>query len=78
MKAVVSISQFFLYFLCLWSFELGVTSAEKLLCLLCKTILKASYQIIILWLSLEKGECFNFNYSFGCVYRMLYIFRLLG
>ena len=39
---VESVSLFFLYFLCLWSLQLGVTSAEKLLYQLCKTILKAS------------------------------------
>ena len=76
--AVMSISLFFLYFLCLWSLLLGVTIAEKLLCLLCKTILKVSYLIIILWITLEKGECFDFNHSLGCVYPTLYIIRLLG
>ena len=55
----------------------GVTSAEKLLCLLYKTILKVNYPIIILWISLEKGECFDFNHSLGCVYPTLYIIRLL-
>ena len=73
--AVVSVSLFFLYFLCLWSLQLGVTSAEKLLCLLCKTISKVSYLIIILWTSLEKGEYFDFNHSLGCVYPII---RLLG
>ena len=77
MMAVVSVSLFFLYFLCLWSLQLGVASAEKLLCLLYKTILKVSYLIIILWISLEKGECFDFNHSLGCVYPTLYIIRLL-
>ena len=48
------------------------------MCLLCKIILKVSYLIIILWTTLEKGECFDFNYTLGCVYRTLYIFRLLG
>ena len=77
MMAVVSVSLFFLYFLCLWSLSLGVTRAEKLLCLLYKTILKVSYLIIILWISLEKGECFDFSHSLGCVYPTLYIIRLL-
>ena len=35
------------------------------------------YMIIILWISLEKGECFDFNHSLGCVYPTLYIIRLL-
>ena len=74
MMAVVSVSLFFLYFLCLWSLELGVTSAEKLLYLLCKTKLKVSYLIIILWIALEKAECFDFNHSLGCVYPTLYTF----
>ena len=39
---VESVCLFFLYFLCLWSLQLGVTSAEKLLYQLCKTILKVS------------------------------------
>ena len=73
--AVVSVSLFFLYFLFLWSLQLGVTSAEKLLCLLCKTISKVSYLIIILWISSEKGEYFDFNRSLGCVYPII---RLLG
>ena len=77
MMAVVSVSLFFLYFLCLWSLQLGVTSAEKL-SLLCKTILKVSYLIIILWIFLEKGGCIDFNHSLGCVYPTLYIIRLLG
>ena len=77
MMAVVSVSLFFLYFLCLWSLQLGVTSAEKLLCLLCKTILKVNYLIIILWIFLEKGGCFDFNHSLGCVYPTMYIIRLL-
>ena len=34
--------------------------------------------VIILWISLEKGECFHFNHSLGCVYHTLYIIRLLG
>ena len=73
MMAIVSVSLFLLYFLCLWSLYLGVTSAEKLLCLL-----KVSYLIIILWISLKKGQCFDFNHSLGCVYPTLYIIRLLG
>ena len=48
------------------------------MCLLCKTILKVSYLIIILWIALEKREYFDFNHSLGCVYPNLYIFRLLG
>ena len=51
--------------------EMG-NSAEKFLCLLCNTILKVSYLIIILWITLEKGECFDFNHSLGCVYPTLY------
>ena len=54
-----------------------VSGPFKLLCLLYKTILKVSYPIIILWISLEKGECFDFNHSLGCVYPTLYIIRLL-
>ena len=69
MMAVVFVSLFFPYFYCLWSLKLGVTSAEKLLC---KTILKVSYLLIILWISLEKGECFDFNHSLECVYRLPY------
>ena len=53
------------------SYEMG-NSAEKLLFLLCNTILKISYLIIILWITLEKGECFDFNHSLGCVYPTLY------
>ena len=34
--------------------------------------------IIILWVPLEKGECFDFNHSLRCVYPTLYIIRLLG
>ena len=61
MTAFVSVSLFFLNFLCPWSLYLGVASAEKLLCLLCKTISKVNYLIIILWISLEKGECFQWK-----------------
>ena len=68
----------FLCFLCLCSTYLGVTSAQKLLCLLCKTILEVRYLIIILWIFLEKGECFDFNHSLGSVHTTLYIIRLLG
>ena len=68
----------FPFFLCLCSLLPGVTSTEKLLCLSCKSILKVSYLIIILWISLEKGECFDFNHSLGCFYPPLYIIRLLG
>ena len=28
---------------------------------LCKTISKAKYLIIILWMYVEKGKCFDFN-----------------
>ena len=63
---VVSVSLFFLYFLCLWSLELEVISAEKLFCLLCKAVLKVSYLIITLWISLEKLKCFDSNHSLGC------------
>ena len=74
MMAVVSLSLFFFYFLCFWSLYLVLTSAEKLLCLLCKTISKVSY----LWITLEKTECFDFSHYLGCVYATLYIIRLLG
>ena len=66
-----------LYFVCLQFLQVGVTSAEKLLCLLCKVISKVSYLIIILWISLKKGECFDFNHSLVCVYPTLYISRRL-
>ena len=56
MMAVASVSLFCFYFLCLWSLSLRVTSTQKFLCLLCKTILKVRYLIIILWVSMEKGE----------------------
>ena len=53
MMVAVSVS----LFLSLFSLSLvpltRVTSAEKLLCLLCETISKVSYLIIILWISLE-------------------------
>ena len=61
---VVSVSLFFLYFLRLSSLYVRGTSAEKLLC---KTISKVSHLIIVLWISLGKGECFDFNHSLGCV-----------
>ena len=67
------VSLFFLCFFYLWPLSLKVTSAHKLLYLLCKTILKVKYQIIIMWISLEKGECFYFNHSLGFVYPILYI-----
>ena len=54
---------------------IGDTSAEKLWCLLSKTILKVSYLIIILWISLKKNVFFN--HSLGCVYPTLYIIRLV-
>ena len=50
---------------------------QKNLCLFSKTILKVSYLTIILQITLEKGECVDFNHSLGCVYSTLYI-RLLG
>ena len=62
--AVVSVSLFFLYFLCLWSLQLEVITAEKLVFLLCKALLKVSYLIITLWISLEKVKCFDSNH--GC------------
>ena len=68
---MIAVSLFFLYFLSLVSL-IGVTSADKFLCLLCRTILKVSYLIIILWNTLEKRECFDFNDSLGCVYPTLY------
>ena len=49
-----------------------------MLCLLCKIILKVRYLIIILWISLKKGECFDLNHSLGCVFPTLYMIRLLG
>ena len=30
-----------------------------------------------MWISLEKGECFDFNHCLGCVYPALYIIRVL-
>ena len=67
---LLCVSLFFLHYsLCV----LGVTSAEKLLCLLCKTISKVSYLTIILWISLEKAECFDFIHSLGCVHPTLNI-----
>ena len=68
----------FLCFLCLWPLSLGVTSPEKLFCSLCKTILNIRYLIIILQISLEKGECFDFNHALGCIYPTLNTIRLLG
>ena len=64
--AVVSVSLFFLYFLSLWSLQLEVITAEKLVFLLCKALLKVSYLIITLWISLEKVKCFDSNHSLGC------------
>ena len=46
--------------------------------MLCKTITKVSYLTNILWIALEKGKCFDFNHSLGCVHTTLYILRLLG
>ena len=65
MMAVVSVSLFFLCFLCLWFLLLGVTSAWKLLCLLRKIILKVRSLIIILWISLKKGRVFWFQSLFS-------------
>ena len=45
---------------------------------MCKTILKVSYLINILWISLENGDCFDFNHSLSSVYLSLYIITLLG
>ena len=64
--AVVSVSLFFLYFLSLWSLQLEVITAEKLVFLLCKALLKVSYLIITLWISLEKVKYFDSNHSLGC------------
>ena len=52
--------------------------AQKLLCVLCKTILKVRYLIITLWISLEKGECSESSHPLGCVCPTLYIIRPLG
>ena len=68
----------FLSCICLWSLYVGVTSAEILLFLLCRTLLKVSYLIIIMWISLEKGGYFDLNQSLQCVYPTLHIIRLLG
>ena len=75
---LMSVFLLLLYFICLWSLYLEVTSAEKFLCLSCKTILKVSYLIIILWISPRKGECVELNHSLGCVYPTSYIIRVLG
>ena len=40
-----------------------ILTEEKLLCLLCKTISKVTYLIIILWICLKNGENFDFNHS---------------
>ena len=72
MMAVCLFLRFFFIF-CLW-FSVGVNSVEKL-CLLCKTISKVSYLIIIPWISLEKGV-FWFQSLFSVYYS--YISRLLG
>ena len=76
MMAVVSVSLFFLYFLYLWSLWLRVTSAVKLLCLLCKFSLKVRYLIIILWITLENWE-FWFQSLFWVCHPNLYICRRL-
>ena len=79
MMAVVSISLFFIYIFCLWSLYQGVTRAQKLVCLLRKTILINSQVSEHYFMDfLEKGECFGLTHSLGCVYPTLYIIRLLG
>ena len=60
----------FLFFF-LSQVPLTSTSAWKLLCLLCKTILKVRYLIVSLWISMETGDCFDFKHSLGCVYPTL-------
>ena len=30
------------------------------------------YVIITLWITFEKGECFDFNHSLGCGYPTIY------
>ena len=40
-------------------------SAWKLLCLFCKTISVIRFLITTLWISLKKGECFDFNHTLG-------------
>ena len=66
LMAVVPVSFFCLFvcFLSLRSPQPGVTGAQKLLCLLCKTISKVGYLIIILWISLQY---FDFFRSLGCL-----------
>ena len=54
MMAVVSVSLFFIYTFCFWSLYQGVTRAQKLLCLLCKTILINRYLNIISWISWKR------------------------
>ena len=39
---------------------------------------QSQVSIIILWISVEEGDCFDFNHSLGCVFLTLYIIRLLG
>ena len=79
MMAVVSISLFFIYIFCLWSLYQGVTRAQKLVCLLRKTILINSQVSEHYFMDfLEKRECFGLTHSLGCVYPTLYIIRLLG
>ena len=79
MMAVVSVSLFFIYIFCLWSLYQGVTRAQNLLCLLCKSILINSQVSEHYFMDfLEKGECFDLNHSLGCAYPTLYIIRLLG
>ena len=50
-------------------------------CLSCKNDTKNIDSKVIktknLWISLEKGECFDFSHSLGCIYPILYIIRLL-
>ena len=72
MMAVISVSLIFLFF-----FNQELLVQRNCWCLLCKTILKVSYLIVILWIFLENRECFDFNHSLGCVYTTLYIIGLL-
>ena len=45
--------------------EFDITSVLKLLCLYCKTISKVVFLITTLWISLKKGECYDFSHLFG-------------
>ena len=76
----------FFVFFALFLSLVSLTNAYKLLhkykflwqSVFCKTFLKVRYLIIILWISLQKVEYFDFNESLGCVYPTLHIIRLLG